>query len=262
MDRKILDVHAHIFPEKIACKAVEAIGRFYELEMYADGSATELLREGRISGVTRFVVHSVATTPAQVASINRFIWEETGYHPELIGFATLHPYMDQMEEEIELALSSGMKGIKLHPDFQQFQLDEPRAMKMFRLLAGQLPVLVHTGDSRYDYSSPLRMARVMDAVPGLRLIAAHFGGYSQWLEAKKNLLGRDLYIDTSSSLFALEPEEAVDMIRLHGSEKTLFGTDYPMWTLPGELERFYRLPLTESEQNAILWDNGAKLLGL
>ncbi len=251
-----IDFHAHIYPEKIAAKAVASVGDFYALHMSENGLSDRLIENGKKINVTHYVVHSVATSPKQVESINRFIASECEKHPEFIGFATLHPMSEHLETDIELARVLGLHGIKIHPDFQKFALDSPEAIRMFKLLAGRFPVLIHTGDYRYEYSNPIRMARALDAVPDLVAIGAHFGGYSEWEESRKHLIGREnFYIDTSSALFKLEPEEAADMIREHGIDRTFFGTDFPMWNHEEEFDRFMKLPLTEEERRKIFHTN-------
>ena len=258
----IIDFHNHIFPGKIVRKAVDAIGAFYASAMEGVGSPEDLLADGKKAGVSRFVVHSAATTPAQVQHINEFIHDEAQKHPEFIPFATLHPFMDDLEAEVDRILSWGMPGIKLHPDFQQFNLDDPRALEMYRIVGDRAIFLLHMGDATRSYSAPERLARVLDRFPSLRVIGAHFGGYNAWEQSRRYLVGRDLYFDTSSSLFKLTTQEALDMMHDHGVEKMLYGTDYPMWTHEEELGRFDALPLSEQERQMIFHDNGAKLLGL
>jgi hypothetical protein len=118
------------------------------------------------------------------------------------------------------------------------------------------------GDQNQDSSSPLRLKHILERFPKLVVIAAHLGGYQMWDESLKYLVGGNLYMDTSSSLAFLKPEKAVEIIRKHGIEKILFGTDFPMWGHLEELNRFMALDLTESEKRVILYDNAAKLLGL
>lgn len=159
----IIDAHAHIFPDKIAKKATDAIGDFYGIQMTESaGTPDVLLQEGRLAGITKFVVHSTATTVKQVENINKYIVSETEAHPEFIGFMTLHPDMDEedMDSEIRFAISHGIRGVKLHPDFQKFAIDEPRAEKIYKTLDGRLPILFHTGDKRYNFSNPERLAKI------------------------------------------------------------------------------------------------------
>ena len=177
----IIDAHAHIFPDKIAKKATDAIGDFYGIQMTESaGTPDVLLQEGRLAGITKFVVHSTATTVKQVESINKYIVSETEAHPEFIGFMTLHPDMDEedMDGEIRFAMSHGIRGVKLHPDFQKFAIDEPRAEKIYKTLDGRLPILFHTGDKRYNFSNPERLVKIAKKYPKQVVIGAHFGGYS------------------------------------------------------------------------------------
>ena len=257
---RVIDAHCHIYPQKIAAKAVTAIGNFYGIKMAEDGTADSLIRAGEAIGVEKYVVHSTATTVHQVRSINEYIYGEMQAHPEFIGFMTLHNEMtdEAIEEEVELALSRGMKGVKLHPDFQKFNIDD--AENIYRVTAGKLPILLHMGDKRYDFSSPERLRRMAEKYPEQVFIGAHFGGYSVWdkVECLKDL--PNVYFDTSSSLWFLEKERAADLIHRFGHERYFFGTDFPMWKHDEELARFLALPLTEKEREDILYHNVEKLL--
>lgn len=250
----IIDTHAHIYPDSIAQRAADSIGEFYHLSMHRSGTLSELLEKGAKAGITRFLVHSVAVTPNRVRSVNDYLMRAQREHGDrLIAFGSLHPAAADIESEIVRIKEGGLKGVKLHPDFQHFLLDEPNAISMFRLLAKHhMPVLVHTGDKRYPYSEPARMARALDAAPGLKAICAHLGGWSVWEEAWKVLAGRDdVWVDTSSSLYALTPEKAAEIIRRYGAERVFFGTDYPMWSPEEEIARVNALPLRDEEKEQI-----------
>lgn len=260
---RIFDIHAHIFPDAIAMKATQAIGHFYEdILMHGDGRLSLLMEMEQKAGVTAFAAHSVATTPHQVSSINRFVLNSAKEHPgQIVPFASLHPDMENLEDEVEEIIRSGFQGVKLHPEFQDVLVDEPRMLRLFDLVAGRLPVLLHCGDYRRDNSSPERVKHLMREIPHLKLVCAHLGGWTVWEQAAKELIGTDVWIDTSSALYALEPKTAADIIHGYGAERTLFGTDYPMWEPAEELQRFMRLPLTDSEREKILWTNHFELLG-
>ena len=239
-----------------------AIGTFYGIHMSEDGTADSLVQEGSKIGVEKYVVHSTATTVHQVRSINEYIYGEMQSHPEFIGFMTLHNEMtdEDIEAEVDLAISRGMKGVKLHPDFQKFNIDD--AENLYRVTAGRLPVLLHMGDRRYDFSSPERLRKMAEKYPEQIFIGAHFGGYSVWdkVGCLKDL--PNVYFDTSSSLFALDKQRAADLIHEFGHERYFFGTDFPMWRPDEERRRFLALPLTEEEREDILYNNAAKLLGV
>ncbi len=261
---RIIDSHCHIYPDKIALKAVSAVDRFYDglpREHY-DGTTATLLREGKKAGVTQFVVHSVATTPAQVPSINRFIAKaQQDADGAFIGLAALHPDSPTLRNDLEEALALGLKGVKVHPDFQRFEVDGEKARALYALCVEYgIPVLVHTGDFRYDYSNPERTARVLRDFPDLKMIGAHFGGWSVWDRALEHLTGfENLYVDTSSSFYWLGGEKALALIRAFGADRVLYGTDYPMWPQGEDLAFLSRLPLTEEEREKILWKNCARL---
>ncbi|MBQ2823467.1 MAG: amidohydrolase [Oscillospiraceae bacterium] len=259
----IIDSHAHIFPDKIAEKAVEGIGSFYDLKMRFDGKISTLIDIGAKAGVEKFVVQSVATTPAQVESINNFIAKSVETYPDkLIGFAAIHPDYEDICGELDRACEMGLKGVKIHPDFQHFRIDDDKAMKIYEHIEGKMPLLVHTGDYRYEWSKPERMARVLDAFPKLQVIGAHFGGWSEWDKVEEAYAGREIWVDTSSALYELSAETAMKLIRFFGVDHVLFGTDYPMWSAVEELEMLGKLPLSEEEREMILHGNIEKLLGL
>lgn len=254
----IIDTHAHIYPDAIALRAAASISEFYDIPTCMDGTLGALLEHGTAAGVSRFLVHSVATTPERVHSINDYLMRTAAQHPDkLVGFGSVHPDYEDMEGELKRIKAGGLYGVKLHPDIQHFLLDSPEAIRMFKLMAQVgLPALVHMGDHRYPYSQPERLARVMDAVPELRVIGAHLGGWSVWHEAWRILASYpNLWVDTSSSLYALKPEEAVAIIRHYDPDKVFFGTDYPMWQPEEEVARFMALPLSRDEQERILHGN-------
>jgi predicted TIM-barrel fold metal-dependent hydrolase len=261
----IIDSHVHIYPEKIALKAAAGVGNFYNIPMRHDGTVKLLEKLGAEAGIDRFLVHSVATKTEQVVSINNFIAESVkNSGGKFIGFATLHPDFteEQTEAEIERVIKMGLLGIKLHPDFQHFKINGKRGMKLFERMEGKLPVLVHTGDYRYNYSNPDMVIDVLDAFPKLDFIGAHFGGWSIWDEAERKLLSKRMWVDSSSSTYSMSDERTLELIRAWGAERVLFGSDYPMWSPADELAIIKRLPLKETEKEQILHENIEKLLNL
>ena len=259
----IFDIHVHIFPDAIAEKASRATGRFYGLDMEYDGKLSTAIAALDDAGIRRFAAHSVASTPHQAESINRFVLESHKAYPDrLIPFAAMHPAQEHVADFADGIVNAGFYGVKLHPDIQNFQLDSPAAMELFAALEGRLPVIIHTGDVRYDNSGPVRMRRVLDAFPRLTCICAHLGGYSEWDDALRLLADTNCYVDTSSALFALPPERAREIIRSYGADRVLFGTDYPMWNMKRELGRFLSLELTDAENERILHRNAEELLHL
>lgn len=262
---EIINAHAHIYPEKIAQKATDTIGVFYDIKMEMPaGTAERLIEDGKRAGITGYVVHSVATTAHQVRSINEFLKREVEAHPEFIGFIALHQDLseEEVEHEVEWALENGFKGIKLHPDFQKFNIDDESVEKFYRAAAGKLPILFHIGDDRYDFSKPERLVKMAKKYPETTFIAAHFGGYRCWGSAELYKGLDNVYFDTCSSLPFITPEKAKEIINMLGVDKFFFATDFPMWDSVNELERFKQIPLTDAEREMIYSGNIKKLLNI
>ena len=267
---KIIDSHCHIFPDKIAQKATNSIDSFYKIsetgvidECGFVGTSKALINQCNVTGVDKCIVTSVATTPHHAQSINEFISQEVKAHPDrFIGFGSLHPESQSLAEDVKHLINLGLKGVKLHPDIQGFKADDDSVMKIFELCnKSRLPVLLHTGDSRYDNSNPDRIENVLTTFPDLIIIGAHFGGWSMWDKAPEQLCTyKNLYVDTCSSFYALSKDRAREIIRLYGADKVLFGTDFPMWKQAEELKFIMKLGLTEEETENILCNNVKRVL--
>lgn len=259
----ITDAHAHIFPSKIAQKAVGAIGDFYSIPMCHPGSPEALLQSGGAIGVKKYLVCSTATRPGQVASINDFIEDCCHQHHEFLGFATLHPGYEDIPGEVARIVEMNLHGVKLHPDFQQFYIDDPAAFPIYEACADAgLPILFHTGDNRYDWSAPSRMAVVARRFPKLTCIAAHFGGYNHWQDVELYKSLPNVWFDTSSTLFKLPRERVLELLDTLGTHRFMFGTDFPMWDHKEELDRFLSLGLPEEIRDDILYRNFQRLFGV
>lgn len=262
-DYKIIDVHNHIYPEKIVNKATDAIGNFYDINMQHLGTGDELVASGKNAGIEKFVVCSAATTAAQVQTINNFIAMECEKHSEFIGFGTLHPDYNDCDIEIKRMKEMGLKGVKLHPDFQKFYIDDEKSLPMYESISkNDMWLIVHLGDDRFEYSMPQRMARVLEEVSNLKLIGAHFGGYRRWKDALNAYKPGTLYFDISSSLHFMDKELVFKFFDRYGIESFFWGTDFPMWDHKTELETFFKLGLSEKQNRMILYDNFAKSFGL
>lgn len=258
----VIDAHCHIYPNKIAAKAAGATEKFYDVHGFGDGTVGMLQREGNKAGIDRFVVQSVATTPKQVSSINRFIAKTADNSGGILtGLGTLHPESDDLARDVDEILSLGLHGVKLHPDIQGFKIDDYRCLKIYELCEkAHLPILMHTGDSRYDNSNPNRLLPVLEIYTDLIIVGAHFGGWSIWEEASKILhCIPNLYVDCSSSFHWLTDETIRAIIARYGTDKVLFGTDYPMWSPQEELQRFLGLGYSDEDKRKILSENAMKV---
>lgn len=253
---EIIDAHTHIFPEKIAENATVNIGKFYDLHMESCGCSAKLIESGSKIGVSKYLVCSTATKPAQVQPINSFIASECEDHSEFIGFGTAHPESEDIEADINQIKMLGLRGVKLHPDFQLFDMDSRQAYKIYEQIEGIMPVLIHCGDSRYEYSAPKKIANIHRDFPDLMIFSAHLGGYERWDEAEEYLAGlENVKFDTCSSFAFMSRERARELICKYGVENCFFGTDFPMWSHQSELETLLSLGFTEEENRRILAEN-------
>lgn len=261
----IIDVHTHVYPAKIAEKAVCATGDFYGAGHEQSGLSEDLLVCMDASGIDCSLIHSVATTPKQVASINDYIAETAGASGgRLFGLGTLHPDSPDQAADVRHLAELGLHGVKLHPEIQGFAVDDPRSLRICALCeeAG-LPLLLHTGDRRYDCSNPNRLIPLLRKFPRLKVIGAHLGGWSIYEEAAKQLAGlENLWFDCSSTFYWLEPALAGNLIRLLGTDRVMFGSDYPMWTPETELRTLLSLGFTDSELENILSNTAKAVFGL
>ncbi len=261
---KIIDIHAHIYPDNIAQKATDSVRTFYEGigDPSLDGTESMLLDRGQKAGIERFVVLPVAIRPDRVKNINDYIYQRAQANEKLIPFGTIHAAMDDLTEEVDRLMDMGVKGIKMHPDSQRFPIDDPRLFPMYEAVQGRIPVMLHTGDPRYDYSHPLRLRRLLKLFPGLDVIAAHLGGYSMYETARELLYDTNCVMDISSSVVFLEPGIPEKYINLYGAERIAFGSDYPMFDPLQEVNHFLRFHLTDDQKEQIAYKTAQRVLKL
>ena len=261
MCRKIVDFHAHAFHDKIAEKAAKNLNEYYGIPLAGNGRFQILLESMEENHIDTLVVHATATKPEQVPVINDYMAGLLA--PQIVGFGTLHPDYPQWQEELNRFSDLGLRGVKFHPIFQGFKVDDASLYPIYEQLEGRLPVLMHMGDTNVDNATPERLLHVMKDFPKLTVVAAHLGSYHDCWHAQKCLGDlENLYVDTSSAIRFLEPDEATRVIRAYGTGRVLFGTDYPLSLHKAELEIFDKLALTEEESEQILWKNAYGLLGL
>ena len=258
----VIDCHCHIYPEKIAGRAVQSVGDFYLIHLdESEGTGEGLLAACADSPITHYVVHSVAVKASNVQHINDYIASQCAAHPEFIGFATMHQDFEDPEAEIERAISLGLRGLKLHPDTQMVNMDDPRLMRVYEIIEGRLPLIVHTGDYRYDYSHPRRLKNILRTFPNLVVDAAHYGGWSIPEQGYDYLHDENLFIDISSSMQFLGARRSRELIEMWGTERVLFGSDFPMWSPVDEYNTFMNLGFTDDECENMLWHNCERFLG-
>lgn len=265
----LIDFHTHIFPDKIAERAVKSLeanihSRGMEGKAVIDATLCALKKSMRDNGVDISVVLPIATTLTQSKSINSFA-ERINGHDGIISFGSLHPMQENWEIVLLHIKSSGLLGIKLHPEYQNFYIDSPQSIRVLKKCEElDLITVLHTGNDigiePPVHCMPERLSHVLEYVSGSKLVAAHLGGWRAWDDAEKYLAGTPVYFDTSYTVDFIEKSQLLRIIRTHGSEKILCGSDSP-WEKQGHSAALIRsLPLTESELDNIFYKNAKKLL--
>ena len=202
---KLIDIHTHIYPDAIAQKATDSVIDFYAIGGAGmNGTAAMLLQQHKAAGIDKSVILPVAIRPDRAQGINDYIKAQTMESDHFIGFGAVHAAMEGIGDETDRIYAMGLKGIKMHPDSQRFAIDDVRLFPMYEAARGRLPIMLHMGDHRYDYSHPIKLKKILDLFPGLQVIAAHFGGYSMYETACELLQDTDCVFDVSSSLMFME----------------------------------------------------------
>lgn len=258
----VVDAHVHVYPEKIALRAAESVGDFYQYPMFKEGSIPAMLAAVEGSPITHHIIYSVATKPSNVESINDFIAAECKKHPNFVGFMAMHQDYPNPEDEIERAIGLGLRGMKLHPDTQKVNMDDDRLMRIYELIEGRMPLVMHCGDYRTDFSHPRRMKRILHEFPNLVVDAAHFGGWSVFDLAVEYLENENCFLDMSSSQKFLGRRRTRELCEIYGADRILFGSDFPMWDPSEEFEMFESLDFPKADFEKMTWHNAERFIGM
>ena len=261
----IIDFHTHAFPDRVAETAVPALATKGKVTPCLDGKIDSLLASMDKAGVDKSVLCSIATRPGQFDSI--LTWSKAIRSERIIPFPSFHPENPKALENIRIIRKEGFKGVKLHPYYQNFLVDEERMFPFYEeVITNDLALVMHTGYDigfpRDDIAGPARIKNVIDRFPELKIVATHMGAWEMWEEVGELLLGHRLYIDISFSLQYLGREKARQMLLSHPTDRILFGSDSP-WACQDEVINMLRgLELGEEIENRITIHNALELLGI
>lgn len=273
----LIDCHTHAFADKIADKAVNQLVSYYNIPTNYGGRLRDLLIQANAARLDALVLLVAATKPEQVKPANDWVLSllktppatlrdrlELSRLPRIIPFGTFHPDDPAWRSEIGRLKVAGIKGIKLHPEFQGIDLANPALQGFFEEVGEDLVLMIHVGDPKVspeNFSTPQKIKNLLRNFPKLRIIAAHMGGYCFWEEVLTELAGENLYFDTSSTLSYIRPELFKQIIMKHGSERILFGSDYPLKSPNDELPFFEKCNwLSPTAKEQILGKNCHTLL--
>ena len=263
----LIDFHTHAFDEKIADKAIEKLESVAKMTAFTRGRIEQTIERMDEWGVDYSVLLPVVTKPSQQNTVNNWAKAMTEAHPRIFAYGSVHPEAEDVFEEIERIKALGLKGVKFHPDYQDFFIGEERMFPIYRKCADVgLPVIFHGGWDPLSpdviHAIPEDSLKAHRAVPEMTMILAHLGGMTLWDDVEKYIAGEDIYLDTAVISTAITPVQCERIIKNHGSEKILFGSDSPWDSAENELNLLKNCHLTEEEFENITHKNAEKLLGI
>lgn len=258
---KVVDCHTHIFPDAVAERALEKLSDSSETRPFIGGKASDLIESMKIAGVCKSVIAPIATKPAQVESITNYVNSQDKNY--FIPLGSIHPDYTDIEREADRLLELKIPGIKLHSNYQEFFPQEERMFPIYKAMEERgLVVLFHGGkDISFEevMAPPEGMAIVADKFPKLKIIAAHLGGWMEWKNVEKYLIGKNVWFDTSYTIPDISKEEFTRLVKKHGADRIVFGTDSPWRPQKEEIELIDSLDLTSLEKEKIFWLNAKEL---
>lgn len=267
----IIDFHTHVFPPQIAAKTLEVLkSNVYKVRgeispSYTDGTVDGLKRSMAENGIDISVVMPIATKPKQTPTINAYAEEIT--KGNIMSFGSLHPVQEDWEDVLEDLAKRGFKGIKIHPEYQDIYVDDPKVIRIVKK-AEELGMytMLHAG---MDIGMPPpvkcppeKIRNLLDYVSGKYLIAAHLGSFGMWDDVEKYLVGTDIMFDISYSCSHIEKEQFLRIIRNHGAEKILYASDSPWKSQSSPLDDLKKLELSQEEMDLITYKNAIRILGI
>ena len=262
----IIDFHTHIFPEKIAGKTIESLENLSGIQASTNGTLEGLLASMEHTGVDISVIMPVATKPGQMENINTYAKSVCESYPgKLISFGGIHPDCEDYKKELNHIKEMGLKGIKIHPDYQHVCIDDVRFMNIIEYAdALGLIVLTHAGIDiglpEPVHCPPDRMRKVLDKIKPQKMIVAHYGGWKQWQEVYEYLAGEDVYLDTAFTFDYIKQEMFMKILEKHDENKILFATDSPWSHAKRDIEAVKKLPIDDVIKQKIFSENAKELL--
>jgi hypothetical protein len=260
----IIDIHTHAFPDHIAAGAIPALEKEGNIKAYLDGTVSALLASMDRSGIEQSVLCSIATRPDHFASI--LDWSKAIRSDRIIPFPSLHPNDPRLLAHLQTIHDEGFKGVKMHPYYQEYFLDDGRLFELYGKMSELGMILViHAGYDiafpRIRRADPQRILDVCRQFPDLKLIATHLGGWDEWEDVRRLLTGEPIYMEISFALDFLDQKRLRDILLSHPPEYLLFGTDSPWTDQATTLKMLGKLGLTESLFERITSSNARQLLG-
>ncbi|MBQ2696090.1 MAG: amidohydrolase family protein [Clostridia bacterium] len=262
----VIDFHTHMFPDSLAQKTISLLAEWSGLSPYSDGTVTMTLEKMRNAGVGLCVQQNIATNPRQMTKVNDFAISCKQYG-EIVPFGSVHPEAENFTYELDRLKDAGIAGIKLHPDYQNFFINDPKLQPVYEaILKRGFVLLFHTGLDlglpNPVHATPKAMAETLGLFSGEKVVFAHMAGFQMVEEAREYIIGNDVFIDTSCATGFTDKETLLAMLKSHNPDKILFATDFPWGNPETEIKAIKSLDLDEEQKEKILHDNAEKLLNI
>lgn len=263
----VIDFHTHTFPDKIAAASIESLSKCSGITPHTDGTLSGLARSMEEDGVDLSVILPVVTREKQFETVNRVAAEICERQERFLSFGGIHPDCSDIRKKIREIKALGLKGIKIHPAYQEVYIDDIRYLRILEAASEEdLIVSVHAGVDiglpEPVYAGVERILRAIREVAPKKFVLAHLGGWKEWDAVEEMLVSEDVYFDTAFLEDYISDGQLLGIIRKHGAEKILFGTDCPWSGQRESIERIRRLGLSEAEERLIFSENAKGLLGL
>jgi predicted TIM-barrel fold metal-dependent hydrolase len=266
MCQNIIDFHTHAFSDDLAPKAMKALTQQHpEIPYYLDGTISSLLKSMDAVGIEKSVICSIATKPKQFQPI--FDWSLQIQSDRIVPFASVHPADAERNEHIKQVKQAGFKGLKMHPYYQDFYLDEDSMFEYYEQVCKyDLILVMHTGfDIAFEHTrraDPARILNVVKKFPQLKFITTHLGAWQLWDEVDSGIIGQNIYMEISFALEYLAPDKARQLFEKHPADYILFGTDSPWTDQQKTLDLLKKLNLDSARMEKILYSNAQRLLSV
>lgn len=263
----IIDFHVHAFPDALAAKALPLLSKCSGgVKPNYDATISGLESYLAKNNVDYAVVLNIATNPHQEKKVNDFaisLLEKKN----IIPFGSVHPDSPNALSELERLAKAGIRGIKLHPDYQHFFVDDEKMFPIYKKIAelGFITVFhagVDIGYPKPVHCTPERLLCVLDLFDDAPVVAAHFGGWLLWDSVLEDLCGTKVYLDTAFSSGKMPPDYAKELIKAHGADKVLLGSDMPWSDTLDEVRFVQSLELSAEDEEKILSNNAKRLLNI
>ena len=264
----IIDLHTHVFPEKIAEKSIAILEKLGNQKAVIGGTVSDLIDAMKTNGVNYSVVLPVLTKPEQFESINRFA-AEIGKLKGIIPFGAIHPLCENIDKLLDIIVEMGFRGVKLHPDYQETDITDEGYIKILEGCRKRgLVAVIHAGiDPAYEnhvHCPPELSSEIVKELTTDKsepfIVLAHMGGIGQIEKVERFLVGLPVFFDTSFVLDETDSTRTREIILAHGYKNICFATDSPWRDAKQYIDIVKSLKLSEEMTNSILGDNCARLL--